>query len=246
MDNQKIRDFYETDIKEKFGDDYEVQRWFGTKLFRERYRMMEGAINYQIKDIKYRSCFELGPGPGTWTKLLLNHSADSFYKLLDISGEMHRQFQRKIGILPNIDYQIGDFENYKDEKTYDFFFSSRAIEYIADKEKAVENIGNILSPGKEGMIITKTPHYFKKKVLFQDTPWQHKNQIKPGELKKLLRKYNFQDIRFYPAIIYVPLLGRLNIINRIIWNLVYKIRLNFITQFISEAYLVKFAKTKEI
>jgi trans-aconitate methyltransferase len=233
-------------VKEKFSEDYESQRWFSTKLYRERYRMMEDSISYHLKDIKYRSCFEIGPGPGTWTKLLLKHSPNSFYRLLDISGEMHKQFQKKIGIFPNIDYQIGDFESYKDEKTYDFFFSSRTIEYITNKEKAISNINSILSPGKEGMIITKTPHYLKKKILMQKTPWQHMNQISPKELDTLLKKYNFRNIQFYPVIIYVPLLGRLNIINRIIWNFVYKIRLNFITQFISEAYLVKFTKVGEI
>jgi trans-aconitate methyltransferase len=243
-ENNKIKEFFEKTPKEKFGGDYEIGRWFSSELDKSRYEMMKEAIKFHLKDIKYNKCFELGPGPGTWTKILFEHSPRSFYELVDISEEMHRQFRDKIGEFSNIDYQVVDFGDYNAKSKCDFFFSSRAIEYIDDKESTIRKINDILSVGGKGMIITKTPHYLKKKLLGQKTPWQHLNQIFPGEMQKILRRNNFVNIKLYPIVIYIPVLGRINVFNWIVWKLIYKTRLNFLTQFISEAYLVKFIKEK--
>lgn len=241
--NKQIKIFYEQEAQKKFGHEYEKNRWFSNQIDRERYAMLAKTLRLRLRAIRFSRCFELGPGPGTWTKLLLEHAPQSSYVLLDISESMKKQFEQNVETTATIRYLLGDFEQYVErEKQYDFFFSSRAIEYIQNKQHAVSKIWDLLLPGGSGMVITKTPHYTKKWLLGQHTPWYHRNQISPNKLIELLRKQGFTDIRAYPVIIYVPILGRAHWINRMIYGLVWRSRLRFFTQWISEAYMVTFRK----
>lgn len=239
--SKNIKDFYNTEAQEKFGHDYETNRWFKGALDRERYGMLLRSIRHFLEGVRYARCFELGPGPGTWTKVLLAHAPKSEYVLLDISESMKKQFEENVGKANNVHYRLGDFESYKEEgKPYDFFFSSRAIEYIKDKEKVARRIRGLMRPGGYGIIVTKTPHYFKKRLLGQHTPWYHQDQILPRRLMKLMKHQGFRDVKAYPAIIYIPVVGRAHWINRLIHRYAYKWRLFFLMQWISEAYIVIF------
>lgn len=240
---EDIKEYYNRVPREKYKGEYEHNRWFKNALDRDRYAMMRSGIETHIADIHFKTCFELGPGPGTWTKVLVTHEPNAKYTLLDISEEMRRQFNAQMS---NAEYRVGDFESLESSERYDFFFSSRAFEYLKDKREAVRKIFGLLHPGGAGMIITKTPHYTKMKFLGQSVPWQHRSQISPRALGALLKDVGFRDIRLYPAVVYAPLVGRVRAFNTILASILRDTRLNQVTQLITEAYMVTFIKPFDI
>lgn len=241
--SKKIKETFDEEIQDKFKHDYEYHRWFEKRIDRDRFDIMKKTISFHLKDISYKKCFELGPGPGTWTKVLKEHEPDAQCTLLDISQKMKEQFFRNVEGTENISYEIGAFEDYRLRKgRFDFFFSSRAIEYILDKKMVLKKVYSLLVPGGVGMIITKTPHYMKMQLLGQSTSWHHKNQIYPNDFVGLVGKLGFTDIEVYPVIIYIPIFGKIRLVNRILWRLLYRLRLSIFIQWITESYIVVFKK----
>ncbi len=101
--------------------------------------------------------FELGPGPGTWTKELLTIAPQATYHLVDISEEMLKQAKGNLKGFPNITFTQSDILDFVPQQQYDFFFSSRIIEYVPDKDRAIKIIASALKPGAYGYLVTKTP-----------------------------------------------------------------------------------------
>ena len=184
---------------------------------------------------------ELGSGAGTWTKLFLEKCPDAKFDLVDISGEMLDQAKENLGSYQNIRYFEADFLDFKPDKQYDLFFSSRALEYVPDKKRAVLKIAGLLRSGGRGFIITKTPKYLRARVFGRKIPRLHQGQIAPRKLKQLLSEAGFKNIAIYPATMSFPLFKSPKL-NRLLFKVFYKHGLNFLSEFFSESYCVKFEK----
>ena len=244
METREIKDKYNTLIKDKLKGDYEYDRWFKNELAKAGYEMTKKSIERQLlnrQELKYGSYFELGPGPGTWTRLFLEKNSSAAYTLVDISREMLKLAQEKLVNYVNVKYFEADFYDFKEEKKYDFFFSSRALEYLPDKEKAVKKIYALLNEDGRGAIITKNPRYYLYKLLNRKVPAMHKGQISPRKLEKIFKRTGLKEIKIYPVIMTVPLL-KSEFLNRLAYKVLGNVKFNIISRLLAESYMVKFKK----
>ena len=105
--SEDIESLYDRISGEDFEGDDEKNRWSG-KTEKSRYRMMRSSINKLSRTAKYSRFIELGPGPGTWTKLFLNRnkhllrnlfSYRDYYRAIDATeteaSNRPRPFQEK-------------------------------------------------------------------------------------------------------------------------------------------------------
>jgi len=141
----------------------------------------------------------------------------------------------------NIRFFESDFLRFSPAGQYDFFFSSRAIEYFPDKKALIGKISGLLKSGGQGFIITKTPKYLINKILGRKPPKLHRGQISPRALKSLLRESGCRDMEMYPVTMSFPIFKSV-FMSELLHKIFYRRKLNFISQFFSESYSVKFTK----
>lgn len=188
METTQIKDFYNQSLQ-KSGNTYEFDRWGKTAQMRAGYMNTKSALHavvsrYLRDDMKV---FELGPGPGTWTKEMFAIAPRASYELVDISEEMLKQAKDALKNYTNVTFTQSDILDFSPEQTYDFFFSSRILEYVPNKDRAIKVIATALAPGAYGYLVTKTPQYqrlFGNKL----SSSVHQTQISPADLRKLLEK----------------------------------------------------------
>lgn len=237
-----------TEIKKKYNEiagsvrgDYEVQRWQRDGIQIAVYKMTRLTVERLALPIPFSHFLEVGPGPGTWTKFFIKKRPEAQFDLVDISAEMIKQAQENLSSTNRVKYIIADFLDFSSDYKYDFFFSARAIEYFRDKDILIKKISELMQKGGQGFLITKTPHYWRQRILFRRPPVLHRGQISHSELKKLLEERGFGAVKIYPATIIVPLFRSAKI-NMFFYRLFSKSELNFISQFFSESYCVQFVK----
>lgn len=205
LKNAEIGTGYDKGVTgEKYQSDYEFNRWFVRGRNRAEYYMTYLAIKRRLEGISFNSCLELGPGPGTWTRLIFRANPEAEFDLVDISEEMKRQFQLEMRGGEKVNYQISDIMTYAPQKQYDFFFSSRAVEYLDDKPGFFKKLNSFLKTGGAGLIVTKNPFHGVRK----SKKAAHQGQIPMIEMEKLLRDNGFTDVHFYPAVIRLPIISR--------------------------------------
>ena len=206
MKTDEVRDFYNKTVKENYQNRYEEKRWFSDPEQKIFYKMTGLFISNFLKrsGIKFKNYLEVGPGPGTWTKIYLKNFPEANYNLVDISSEMLKMCKDNLSGQGNISYSENDFMNFTLDKKYDFIFSSRALEYFPDKDAFVKKIRVLLEIGGVALVITKTPKYFRSKILKKNIPDLHKNQIKPADFKKIVIKNGFKKVEIYPVVLYFP------------------------------------------
>lgn len=238
-----IGEIFDTKIREKYDGDYEYNRWFKNSVTRAGYEMTLKSIkeHFLNENFHFLDYIELGPGPGTWTKLFIEKNKTASFDLVDISSEMLKLAKNNLRGHQNIRYFESDFLDFKPDKNYDLFFSSRALEYIRDKESAVKKIADLLKSGGRGFIITKTPKYLRSRILMRQIPEIHRHQISPGKLSVILSKNQFRNIEIYPATMNFPLLHSTRL-NKLLYQLLGGYKLNFINRFFAESYCIKFMK----
>jgi len=205
--NEEIKQHYNTNIQDRYGGEYEFKRWFSSSRLMLDYTMHYRALSYHLANISFHRCLEIGPGPGTWTRLLYRHNPKASFDLVDISGAMREQFQLEMRAQPSVNYIVEDIMAFEQKEPYDFVFSSRAFEYFDDKPRFIKKLHSFLKIGGTGMIITKNP---TQGFLRTNTHIEHSGDIKPDDLVALLRAEHFTDIKVYPVIIWVPFLSRLS------------------------------------
>jgi len=242
MNHKEIKYIFDSKAKSKYNGQYEFNRWFKTKTAKVGYEMTLKSINFHLEK-HFTGCnlLELGPGSGTWTKILLSNKKVTV-DLVDISNEMLRQAKENLQGYGVINYFENDFLDFNPEKKYELFFSSRVFEYLSDKEAAVIKISQLLKPDGFGFIISKTPKYFFNKLIGRKESTLHQGQINPDLLISLLRNNGFKNIKAYPVTISIPFL-KSDRFNKFIHSLFYKHQLNFISRLFSESYCIKFIKT---
>lgn len=245
LESNKVKEIYNQKIKEDYRGDYEQRRWFANDLLRAGYEMTYQSIKHHLlqNNLSIENYLELGPGAGTWTKLFIEKNPQANFDLVDISSEMLKLAKDNLNQYQgaNIDYFEKNFLEFESNKKYDLFFSCRAIEYISDKDKAIAKIAKLLKNGATGLIITKTPKYLRNKILGRKISELHQGQILPRKLKKLLKYAGFKELKIYPVTMSFPLLRSAKI-NKTLHKIFFKHKLNFISQFFTESYCVKFQK----
>ncbi|MBI1755191.1 glycosyltransferase [Candidatus Azambacteria bacterium] len=239
-----VAEHYNERARGKYGGNYEHHRWFATPVLKAGYDMTKAAIErYALKEkrISFKDCLELGPGPGTWTKVFLESHPRARFDCVDISKEMLALSQKALGAFKGVRFFESDFMDFYPGKQYDFFFSSRALEYLPDKEALFAKVASMLKQDGVGFIITKTPKYLRSSLIGRNIASLHRGQISPRAVKTILVRLGFRHIACYPVTMYIPIVksAALNALWYRIWG---GRRLNVISEFFSESYCVIFSK----
>lgn len=240
MKAEAVKDLYNIDLKTS-DEPYEHRRWFSSKRARVAYDATRYAVKkYALPILKDRSeVFELGAGPATWTKVLLEKAPNARYELVDISSEMLKQAKTALREQKNITYVESDICEFKPQKKYDFFFSSRIIEYVSDKDAAVSTISISLKKGAKGMIITKTPQY-RRFLIKKPKSDFHSLQIEPKDLSNLLIKHGCSVLQVTPVTFVFPKL-KSAFLDRLLFN-VGKFMPMYLAKPFTESYAIIFVK----
>lgn len=242
---EETRNHFNEAAKGRISETYEGDRWKIDPRVAAQYECAKAFILEQVVPmvVGKTHVMELGPGPGTWTKYLYEANSKTTFVLLDISREM---LARAVTVFPSsaqVETREGDFLSVPlKEGEADFFFSSRAIEYVTDKAKAVARIHSALVSGGEGCIITKMPKKLANLASGRAPGKLHKGQIAPGTLKDLLAAEGFTAIYLYPVTFGVPLLRSASA-DRFVSVLFHRTKLNWLSGFFAESYAVTFRKS---
>jgi ubiquinone/menaquinone biosynthesis C-methylase UbiE len=209
------KSFYDETMPGKFGADYERARWDDTPRLRAQREMLETTLNRLVLPhiASAETILEVGPGPGTWTRVLRGKNASATYTLVDISHEMLARAKQALGADVGIEFVESDFTQYQPGKTFDVVFSSRAIEYMPDKKAVAKKVAELLAPGGFGAIVTKMPKPLLDRIARRKLSSLHKGQIEPRALVSLFRDAGL-TAEAHIAIANVPLFG-LPILNKV-------------------------------
>lgn len=244
MKSEEVKNIYDTALREKYKGTYEQERWFSSPVARGGFIMTKAAIERFMRSLSSspKRYLEVGPGPGTWTKVFYERfGRNTAFDLVDISLEMLNESKKTFSGQTNIRYFNTDFTEFTSDVTYDIFFSSRALEYFPNKDAFMERVALLLDKGGTGFVITKTPKYARQKMLGESVPVFHGGQITPEEMRALLVKHGFTNIRFYPVMLVFPVL-RWAFLNGMLGNIFGRFPLNSVSKFFSESYCVAFKK----
>ena len=201
MNQKEYKEQLEKRMVEVYKGDQERNRWFCSEKKLEDYSTTRLAIQKSLLGEEFNTCLEIGCGPGTFTKAVLDMNPNTDITAVDLSPEMIRQ--AKINLSgKDINFVTGDFLKFESSEKYDLVFSSRAIEYIADKNVLVGMIDRYLKPGGLGIIVTKQPHPIHTWFwgLTHKINPEHLMRIGENELRKLLENRGFTDITIKPVI----------------------------------------------
>lgn len=235
-------EFYETLSNKETGGNYEKKRW-ETPLGQVHFESTKKAV----QDIAIpfaqgaRTFAEVGPGPGTWTSLFLNAYSTAPFTLIDISAEMLSQAKNALPQESAITYVHSDLLKYEPTAQVGFFFSSRAIEYIEDKEAALKKISHILAPDGRGFIITKCAHPWRDRLSRRTLPERHKCQTTPRRFIAQLRDAGFTIHDVGVAAVTIPLVHNPSL-STLVTSILQKLPSALVPWFLVESFWVSFKK----
>jgi len=235
--------FYNTVMPGKLGSDYENARWRANPLLAAQYRMMTDVLGRLVAPAarSARRVLEVGPGPGTWTKLLLESNPGAQYTLMDVSREMLAQVRAELSSRKNVAFVESDLAAFEPSEPFDFFFSSRAIEYMPDKRTAARKIALLLVPGSRGALITKMPKPFFDRIKGRSISTLHTGQVLPRDLARVLEQSGCVVEKVRIATATLPGFGSAHA-NSIVYMLLKHLPLFFPFTLFAESYLVTFRK----
>jgi len=235
MESNTVREHYNKDVSSRAGNAYEFDRWHKTPIARAGYEMTKKGLLREFLELKPNKCFELGPGAGTWTNLLIETFPNINIDVFDISSHMLSMAKENIKN-KNVKFIEGDFDMYKGEEgSHDLFFSSRVFEYLPDQKKAVNTIFSILSPQGHGIISTKYPRGVHAAEL-------HKGIVHPIVFRKMLKEVGFKDISIKPLTMTVPFFKSATL-NKLVFLLLGSFPISIIHAPFCESYVVHFSKS---
>lgn len=193
---------YESLIGE-LGDKYIYHRWGDHPVKRGHYRHTKRAIEniFDTKVGQVKELLEVGCGPGIWTDIMLQHAKQ--VTLFDISEEMLKVAKQKYRNNSNVKAYIqGDYiaDVNRLSGKFDVVFSSRALEYMSDKQKMVAQSHALLCPGGALVIITKNPDWHDK-ISDQNRSESdlHMDWVSWETLAGYYRNAGFKDVAVYPV-----------------------------------------------
>lgn len=233
---EDMKEHYNVKVPQKSGDQYEYDRWFKSPEMRSGYEMTRKFIARVLKDVTFSSCFELGPGAGTWTTMLCAHSPSAHIDALDISSQMLKMAKEKThDSCSEIAFIEDDFLTYEPTREYELFFSSRVIEYMVDKQRMAAQVSRLLSSEGTGILITKHPRYWVDRLRGKDIPEIHKHQVSPKVLAGLFKDAGLEVVSVYPVVLTFPLFHSATLHN-LLYSLLGSMRWNFLHPLFCESY----------
>lgn len=236
------KSFYDETMPGKLGPDYEVARWKTEPLRAAQYDMHASALRSVVSAVRgAERILEVGPGPGTWTRMLLTGNPTANYVLVDISHEMLGQARAALSGQSNVSFVESDFLGYTTNQPFDFFFSSRAIEYMPDKQAVARKIASLLRAGGKGAVVTKMPKPFFDRLLGRGVSALHQGQVGPRTFSRALTEAGLKVEGVRIATATVPGIHSPQA-NRFVFSLLHSMPLlPFLFPF-AESYLVTFQK----
>jgi ubiquinone/menaquinone biosynthesis C-methylase UbiE len=221
---------------------YEAGRWASSSVAKAGFTLTKEAIVRSLFPhlAGVKEYLELGPGPGTWTKVIRERIPDATMHLVDISSAMLASAKKTLGEERMI-FTESDFLKWNPEKTYDLFFSSRAIEYFPDKRPVVATIARALKKGGEALIITKHPHYRRMRLFGKNPGAFHEGQMTPKELAQFFEGVGMDVVDVSPVFVVVPGV-RSATLDLLATRILRLLPWNVITASISESYFIRLKK----
>lgn len=241
---RETREHFNSVAKESNDGSYEARRWAANPRVVEQRRATAAFIERVVVPYAARSAriMELGPGPGTWTRRLASANTHAQLILLDISSGMLERARAAASEVSSVGIREGEFLSVAVMKgETDLFFSSRALEYVVDKDAAARKIMRILAAGGTGCVITKMPKTFVNRVMRRRTKPLHRHQVRPRDLQARLREAGATQVRLYPVTFAMPFL-RSAAADRLARLLLARLPLNPLSAFLAESYAVTFRK----
>ena len=233
--------FYNEIMPTKQGEDYEHARWHSSAIAEVGYEQTKQTIDaFLTAHSSVSSILELGPGAGTWSKRIRAKYPQAKMTLVDISKEMLGRAKKVLGT-ENVTYIESAFEDFQTQERFDFFLSSRVIEYIDEKDVFAQKLFEVLEPGAKGLIITKLPHYTRMKMQGKKVSALHTGQITPEHLIEILQKVGFSVVKVRPVTVSVPLC-KSAMLNTIAGNILRNFSPNMLTATCIESYAVEITK----
>jgi len=116
--------------------------------------------------------FDLGCGPGTSTRLIVERFPAAEVIGLDSSTEMIEEARRRV---PGVEFRRMDMSLWRPQKRVDLIFSDNTLQWVADHRSLFPRLMNFLSPG--GTLAVEMPdnHQEPSHVLMRliaaDGPW---------------------------------------------------------------------------
>jgi hypothetical protein len=244
ISNSDIRELYNEKIRGKYKNQYEFERWFRKASTRCDYAMTHRVVEQCAGSQTFSRYIEVGPGPGTWTKVFYHACPEADFHLVDISESMREQFHLEMRDQKNVNYAVDDFVSHQFNQQCDVFFSSRALEYFEDKGAFFDKLKDIAEKNCRAYIITKNPSIsrllFGKKSKRQSPP--HGGEISVADINKLILARGFSNVVFFPVVTRIPFIGRIcPRLREWLFNKMYQKKLSEKWMgFFSESYLVSF------
>jgi ubiquinone/menaquinone biosynthesis C-methylase UbiE len=237
-----MKTYYNNKVKSE-GRGYESTRWFSSSRHKQQYALSKKSILHHLKGISAKKILEIGCGPGTWTKVLLDLFPKAKITSLDLSEEMIREHRENIRSKRVKTMISGFLEAELEKQGFDLIFFSRAIEYIPNKPLVLRNVKKVMSPGATAIIITSPPHPIVlkiKKILGKKVDKNHSQRISVKEMSRILIENDLKDIKFFPILFsdFLP------IPRKLLFNIFYKREWGIIAKVLASGYLVKFRREK--
>lgn len=234
-------------VQEKYNSEdrtaYEEGRWASSPVARAGFTLTKEAIERSLLPHigGVKEYLELGPGPGTWTKVIRPTIPSANMHLVDISSAMLASAKKNIGEDPAFTFTESDFLAWSPAKEYDLFFSSRAIEYFPDKRPPIMTISKALRKGGEAFLITKLPHYGRMKLLGKKAGAFHEGMVTPRTLAAHFTEAGMDVLDIRPVFVVVPGL-RSAFLDLLATRVLRLFPWNPLTASITESYLIRAKK----
>jgi len=230
-----VRFFYNSLNKKKHAS-YSDWKWFRSKSSIAQYNQTKNTIKMALGVKKFNDAFEIGPGDGIWTELISDYCKK--IDAVDLSEEMLRMAKHRLKN-KNVNLNRGDFLKINIKKKYDLVYSIRCIEYLPDKERAIQKISSISKKGTIVVIITKNSKFLKMRGLDRKL---HSKQIDILDLKNKMENCGFEIKLICPAVFgkgfHFPIIR--NILSKV-HNYILKNGTsanNFFVKYFSESFLI--------
>jgi trans-aconitate methyltransferase len=223
---------------------YEARRWSADDKRKVQQEQTKWFIERSVLPHLGQSSFitELGPGPGTWTKLLFEAAPNAQFLLLDIAQEMLVRARAALPAQATVATKEGDFTSLElPPSTADFFFSSRAIEYVAPRDVAIHSISTHLRSNGRGVLITKMPKPIMNRLSGRTPSLIHRGQWSPDTMRRELEAAGCVDIELFPVSFSFPILHSAQA-DRFIGHLFQGRPLNPLAAVFAESYGATFRK----
>lgn len=152
--------------------DRDSHKYLSKHLTPENIREKQRIFNLVINKSKYLNVLDIGCGPGTISKDLLEISEqvwgiDSSEGMIKIANERFKETQFK----DKIHFEVGDAENLRfPDENFDAIFCVGVLRYLNSWEKGIQEIYRVLKPNGVAVMTFYyrfSPHWFSMYFLYR-------------------------------------------------------------------------------